>query len=83
MNTVITPKDVEEIVGNLDIFCNSQKENPKKTAVAFVRIIHEHYGKHYDYWAPICDRHCAALQAGRLLCNVCETPLSYKSIEWL
>jgi hypothetical protein len=83
MSTVITPEDVAEIVGNHDIVCNSRKEDPKKLAVAFVRIVHDHEDKHYDYWASICDRHIALLQAGRLFCNVCSTPLSFKSIEWL
>ena len=83
MNTVITPKDVEDIVGHHDIVCNSKVEEPKKAAVAFVRIVHDHFERHYDYWAPICDRHIAKLQAGALLCNACSKPLSFSRIEWL
>lgn len=83
MNVVITPKDIESIVGTHDIVCNSSKEDPHRPAVAFVRIIHSHSELHYDYWAPICEKHVTLLQAGRLYCNVCNAPFEYKAIEWL
>ena len=80
MSTVITPEDLKEVVGNLNIKCSST--TCERKAVACVNIEHE-CSRSYMKWVYMCQGHYNSLQAGTLVCKFCGKVLPCVETVWL
>ncbi len=80
MSTVITPEDLKDVVGSLNIKCSSRSHD--KSAIACVNITHN-CTKSYMKWVYMCQPHYNSLSAGVLICKFCAETLPCLETVWL